>query len=111
MLIKNYKCILNFFIDTKNIEKVLKELKKLENLYNIKKLDVSLIESSEEKIKEECYINNIKYDDTIKILDCEGDNEKEKDLLTFITNEQYGEFLSETISDIEEIIQKFEDEC
>lgn len=140
MLIKNYKCIFNFFIDTKNIEKVLKELKKLENLYNIKKLDISLIESSEEKIKnycknndicysyslneyihidldliindekikEECYINNIKYDDTIKILDCEGDNEKEKDLLTFITNEQYGGFLSETISDIEEIIQKFE---
>lgn len=29
MLIKNYKCILNFFIDTKNIEKVLKELKNL----------------------------------------------------------------------------------
>ena len=26
MLIKNYKCIFNFFIDTKNIEKVLKEL-------------------------------------------------------------------------------------
>lgn len=140
MLIKNYKCIFNFFIDTKNIEKVLKELKKLENLYNIKKLDISLIESREEelknycknnnicyiysfnewihvnldliisdkKIKEECYINDVKYDDTIKVLDSESDNEKEKDLFTFITSEQYGEFISETISAIKEIIKKFE---
>ena len=51
MLIKNYKCIFNFFIDTKNIEKVFKELKKLENLYNIKKLDISLIESREKELK------------------------------------------------------------
>ena len=127
-------------LDTKNIEKVLKELKKLENLYNIKKLDISLIESrekelknycknnnicyiysfnewihinldliiSDKKIKEECYINDVKYDDTIKVLDSESDNEKEKDLFTFITSEQYGEFISETISAIKEIIKKFE---
>lgn len=116
MLIKNYKCIFNFFIDTKNIEKVLKELKnycKNNNIcyiYSFNEwihINLDLI-ISDKKIKEECYINDVKYDDTIKVLDSESDNEKEKDLFTFITSEQYGKFISETISAIKEIIKKFE---
>ena len=43
MLVKNYECILNFFVESKNMGEVLKQLKELEGVSNIKKIDVSFI--------------------------------------------------------------------
>lgn len=140
MLIKNYECILNFFVESKNMGEVLKQLKELEGVSDIKKIDVSFIETSREEIKnycknnnicysysfnecihldldlaindeqlkEECCINNIKFDDSIRSLDCAKSDEKEKELLEFITGERYERFIFTAISNIEEIIEKFE---
>ena len=141
MIVKNYECILNFFVESKNIGEVLKQLKELEGVSNIKKIDVSFIETSieeikkycknnnicygdsynecihldldlainDEQLKEECCVNNIEFDDTIKFLDCVKSDEKEKELLEFITGERYERFIFTAISNIEEIIEKFEE--
>lgn len=140
MLVKNYECILNFFVESKNIGEVLKQLKELEGVSDIKKIDVSFIETSieeiknycknnnicysnsfneclhldldlvinDEQLKEECYINNIELDDTIRSLDYVKNNKKEEELLKFITGERYERFIFTAISNIEEIIEKFE---
>ena len=141
MIVKNYECILNFFVESKNMGEVLKQLKELEGVSNIKKIDVSFIETSREeiknycknnnicysysfnecihlnlvleinseKLKEECCVNNIEFDDTIKFLDCVKSDEKEEELLEFITGERYERFIFTAISNIEEIIEKFEE--
>lgn len=140
MIVKNYECILNFFVEPKNMGEVLKQLKELEGVSDIKKIDVSFIETSreeiknycknnnicysnsfnecihlnltlainDEKLKEECYINNIELDDTIRSLDYVKNNKKEEELLEFITGERYERFIFTAISNIEEVIEKFE---
>ena len=140
MIVKNYECILNFFVEPKNIGEALKQLKEIEGVSDIKKIDVSFIETSieeiknycknnnicygdsynecihldldlvinDEQLKEECYINNIELDDTIKSLDYVKNNKKEEELLKFITGERYERFILAAISNIEEVIEKFE---
>lgn len=70
-------------------------------------LDYDLV-VDDKKLKDECKLNNIKYDESIKILDENNLTGEEKELYNFIASDLYEKFVSEPYIAIEDAIADFE---
>lgn len=70
-------------------------------------LDYDLV-VDDKKLKDECRLNNIKYDESIKILDENNLTGEEKELYNFIASDLYEKFVSESYFAIEDAIADFE---
>lgn len=70
-------------------------------------LDYDLV-VDDKKLKDECRLNNIKYDESIKILDENNLTGEEKELYNFIASDLYEKFVSEPYFAIEDAIADFE---
>lgn len=70
-------------------------------------LDYDLV-VDDEKLKDECRLNNVKYDESIKILDENNLTGEEKELYNFIASDLYEKFVSESYFAIEDAIADFE---